>query len=137
MADVYTSVERGLYQALTASPGTTLYAQRVYASQARIEDPTFAEPYVVFMLINASEENVHNEGRTELYYQIGVWSRDDGKARTGFNYIRDALHQKTLNVTPFTNTWTTLDDYITLVDNYKGLQYYYRGATFRILLTGT
>lgn len=137
MSDIFGSIERGIYQALAASPGTALYKTRIYTPQAYIADPDFGDPYIVFVSVYTRNMNTHNEGRIEGWYQVGAWSRSDATAKICFGYAHDSLHQKNLAMPPFTNTWTEARDYYTLVDNVRGEQMYYRGGLFRILITGT
>lgn len=129
MPDQFTLVETGLYTALTTCGGTAIWGTRVFANQGTAKAPL---PYVIFFPVSFRDDNDRPTRAISMAYQVEGWASSDATASAMAGSIDDALHNKRITVTGYTNYLIRNVEQIATLENEGGAQYFRRGAVFVI-----
>ena len=134
------AVATGIKDKLNASPAllallpttTTQFPSSICRNQAADNQPL---PFVVFNFQAGGPENIYPHDLRSLLYQVRAFATSAIQAGSIDTQISLALHQKTLTVSGYTNTWTVREADIELVDYPPNVQpVYSAGGLYRIYL---
>ena len=139
MTDILSLVEAGIYSRLATDPRITALVGyhpietsvlQIYNTQGK-SGAVF--PYVMFNYVSGGK--VHPTQRQEIMvkYRVNAIAYDAPTARQLFGFISDKLSDANLTLG---NLWVSYkcseQEYISVVQNIEGNQYYWRGALYEI-----
>ncbi len=126
-----------IFNKLTTSAGTALWASRVRRGKATEADIIGGQTYIVFDYAAGGPINAQKTRMEDLRFDVECFDLTLSTAETGADYIDSALHNQILTTTGYSNWATTVIGEISRDESHEGKTFWVRGKQVRVRLSST